>query len=1851
MATSTEAKELELVGKVEMRIALAEDNKLESILKPYLPPLLLKLASDHQSVRNKVISTCQHIKIRLAGNKDIVLPVAALLKQYKEHPESSMLRHFDLMFIQQSVGKLSSKEQMDLIPTLIHGLSEDAEKPTCATIFNLFLRLLPEFKVPSRGSKEDTELRHQLGLDEHQEDSKFIASWFGKLVLLSIVRAAPSGVTCPGLTVKEYEFLTLNGKQEVWDPSSKEGLNLTQTKIAVLNFLASGTFVDEERFLPALFASADTNSRISSIGDDLVKRSSVSLENPELVRSLLDIYFTLRPALKTRVLVLLTKSAISTTFPTDIVKIVQDGIQPDDNTNLPAPGLETIKFRNALFNYMNWVSRMGSVHDLSQVAPQLVEFLRTYIEDQGWPVPHERSSDAASLRALAYETLGSLAKTTPSIVVEENLSLIRWLFRSLTEEGSSDDIFVSIDGALASLLSAFKAPLSSNLRDELRLLLLKYMTLNEGGEIVRSARFATVRWANRCLEYSDIVARWIDVLALSARTDERSDVIEEGSKGLDPYWYRLLNSTGASVECPLPEWSEMINIFFGTQALVENSNIANTMKTGMEVDSVSVFGNFSGPRINAFPAAINYSRRILLLRALEKTDTPLGIDADWERQLDVLFRSDKDSRKAMKEHIMSVDQDALHTYLSAAFEGMLRNDGNGLGECGKCFVEVASISPRSVIGRLADRAIEILPCIRSNNVATRFLAAQAIGILAAHPDRDEESLKKLIETLMTDVEPWSTAVGGDANKVHGSTLALGYVLSRASYYGRGSFVQGDIVGDVLARFISMIEGVRDASMREAVLNAIGQTSASGVLTPNIVEKSSLKVDGLIKLLLTEAKKGNEKAMSTLGRLSIIFDEPEISTEDGPLNAIIKGLYDLYELKQPEIHFTIGEALSCAGACWDSEVLQISLDVDASGYIGCPKRSHTFESIVEKLLKDCKTTKPSLKKASGIWLFSLIQYSGHLEQIQARLRECQAAFMGLLSAREEIVQETASRGLSLVYEQGDTELREKLVKDLVASFTGTSTQIKVHEETELFEPGALPTGEGKSITSYKDIVSLANEVGDQSLVYKFMSLATNAATWSTRAAFGRFGLSNILSESEIDPKLYPKLYRYRFDPNPNVQRSMNDIWSALVKDSNATVNQNFDEILTDLLKSIVGKEWRTREASCAAIADLVQGRDFEKYEKHLHDIWHVAFKVLDDIKGSVRKAALSLSMALTGILVRQVEAGTSSKHAQAMLKDVLPFLLSDQGLESSAEEVRAFATITVLKLIKSGGKSLLPFVPNLVERLLGLLSTMEMEGIDYIYLRAAHYNLTEEKIDSARTNAVTQSPLMEAIERCLDIIDESTMKEFVPHLENVIRTTVGMPSKVGCGGVLVSLSTRHSLTFRPHADHFLKILEKSVLDRNNAVSASYARAAGYVSRLASDKALLRLLTFSQDLYFNAEDETRRQVSSDLIYAVSKFATDHFNSLASDFLPFVFFAKHDFDDATKKQFEKTWDENVGGSRAVLLYAREINEMVLKHIDSPKWTIKHTAALTIANVVTSTTSTTSPTIPVVTSALIWPALEKALALKTFVGKETVLASFIKFVKESTAFLEAEPSIAAQTKKIAIREAKRNNDIYRPFAFAALGKYAEARTDVDMWDEVHNIIVPTLEDLSSEDHMDTSTSTSTSDSRKKDGVSKGGESTESATITAGIEALFRGINIKYLDPSPLTHLSKLLDTVTPLLKSPLTTIATRAVLYERIKALFDGLRKRTHTQKANNYKMCAGFFAVLELGSGAGSESIRIKRGEAAEMIVAAWKGGVFGMWGEGRDEVKEGMGKALGEALEGERNESVKIMLGRVKKVLEE
>jgi proteasome component ECM29 len=334
------------------------------------------------------------------------------------------------------------------------------------------------------------------------------------------------------------------------------------------------------------------------------------------------------------------------------------------------------------------------------------------------------------------------------------------------------------------------------------------------------------------------------------------------------------------------------------------------------------------------------------------------------------------------------------------------------------------------------------------------------------------------------------------------------------------------------------------------------------------------------------------------------------------------------------------------------------------------------------------------------------------------------------------------------------------------------------------------------------------------------------------------------------------------------------------------------------------------------------------------------------------------------------------------------------------------------------------VPELVERLLGLLSSLEPEAVNYLHLNAKKYNLTEQKIDDMRLQSVRSSPLTESIERCLDLADAPTMALLVPRIEAAMKSAVGLPSKVGCSRVLVTLATRHRFVFNPYADAFLKLIQKTIHDRNETVSSSYAAAAGYLARLASDKQLLATIGFAQKLYFAEDDasEKSRLLAGDVIRAISLHATDRFTEFSSSLLPFIYLAKHDSDEAVRKLFTETWDDHVAGPRSVSLYLQEILTLCSQHLDSRQWAIKHTAAKTVANAVLAITSAVgSENVDTVTAKSIWPVLDKALSGKSWEGKEVVLEGFVRFVERSEGWWGEDQGVARELEKVAVREAKR--------------------------------------------------------------------------------------------------------------------------------------------------------------------------------------------------------------------------------------
>ncbi|KAM3429868.1 hypothetical protein MY4824_008011 [Beauveria thailandica] len=1823
-APSTEQKELQLVETVEFKIlgVANKEEKLHELLQRYLAPLILKAASDHASVRGRVIQILARLKTFIQPPQ-VILPVKALLQQYRT-TDSAVIKQLDLSFILHSIERIDVEDRRHLLPIALKGLAADQIQSRAATILNIILRLILDIRIPPRGSKDDEAFRTALGLED-AADAKYLAYLLGVFLRL---RAASGSQTLAqsNPTLSSLDLALFPAES----PDTEKLLRrISEHKIKVVTLLASAAFTDEEKFLPALYAAASFDGRVASTGEEIIKRSSVSLEDEALVERLFVAHASLPAANRTRILGMLSKSAISTTMTNNIIKVVTlDFMPPQEgsSSNLlqPSSALERIKLHKALFQYLSWVAQIGPSKKGFTIGPQLIQKMREYVESQGWPLAESSTNDDVNLRSRAYETIGLLARSA-DMPTDDKLNLAAWLFRSLSED-STNDAIVNIDGALSSLTANIDpSTTAGNLM--FRTMLLNYMSLADEPPAVRSTRHAVVKWANQCLPFSDVYARWIDILAIAGRYNERNDVIEQGHKGLDPWTYFAHRQANTQ----MPDWKNMAGTYF--DSLIEPAPMASGQSVnGLPTLPVRpVFQNFHGSRILAFPIALKYCKNVMLLSALGDFD----LQPDWMQALSAQLKNDIKTQNKVRAHLTTIDSQELVFYLQTCLEGAFVEDAPIVEDCIRCFVEVASLAQAEIIGQLTGHAMRLLPLVKSNNREIRTLASKAVGILAAHPVNSTDAVSNFAVTLHSFFDNAQRKAGPDLNAAEGALMSFGYLQSRCVYYNRD-------VPEAVYPLSYLADESTPVSLFEAALDSFAQLWSAKLSVP--LSEGEQSLEAIVERLAAQAKKGNERAIAALGRLASAIDIGQLNDtssaipewEQGTLGAILKDLFALHELKQAEVHFTVGEAITAAIARWESDQIQLGMDVECHGN---EFRSKALDSIISavlsKLFADCKGTKPSLLKASGIWLFCIVQYCSHIEQVQSRLREAQSAFMRLLNARDELVQETASRGLSLVYERGDADLKSALVKDLVSAFTGSGTQLKVEEDTELFEPGALPTGEGNSVTSYKDIVNLANEVGDQRLVYKFMSLAANAATWSTRSAFGRFGLSNILSESEVDPKLYPKLYRYRFDPNSNVQRSMDDIWKSLVKDTNTTIDQHFDAIMEDLLKSILGREWRMREASCAAIAELVHGRPFVQYEKYYRDIWTAALKVLDDVKGSVREAALKLCMGLSNGLVRQLEESNHSAAAKAMMEEALPFLLSEKGIENSAQDVQIFATITVMKICKHGGVSLRPFISDIVSHMLGLLSTIEPQQINYHYQRAGEES--RDQIDKLRSQMVNQSPISEAIEHCLRFVDADVMVQLAPKLEATIKSAIGMPTKIGCSRVLTTLFTRHTNDIKPLSGKFLKLLEKQTLDKNDEVSQAYARAAAYIMRAVGDMDRQRFCIGLVELYFNGEDESRRQKVSDVVVSLAKISPDHFSSQEAELLPFSYLGSHDTDEYTSKVFKEVWSQHAGSSRTVMRHIPEIVALVERCLATTQWALKHTGAFTIAATVSDVVSATEMTggVGEVNCKALWPAFDKALALKTFPGKEKVLASFPKFVKSGQVFWQGNEQVAAQMKKIAIREAKRNNDEYRPHAFHSLWEFAKARTDLDLLGEITDIVTPHLDAVTDDDKMDV-------DSREDKSLD---------TAQNGLEAIARGYTRSPSRDVALVAAS-VIKTLQPYLSHQKFGSIKREVWYKCVADFMTEAAelKSARTATTDSAATFSAYLDSLDLDKAeTGTHPQRVQRIEAVAAALKAQEAGVFGTTADGKSKLREVVQRAVQEERATDLQRSWKKILEELNKQL--
>ncbi|CAO3572429.1 unnamed protein product [Mortierella alpina] len=1678
-------KDLELLDNVELRFALAEsDSQLEKTLNTFLCPVLLKLASPDENVRAKVIAILTHINKRIRPKPSIKLPLHPLLLQFS-HNSSVLVKNFTLIYIEMGYERIAVEDKVDLLPQLIRGL---ARRPPAqqTTLIHMILPALSQIKQ----FNEDNTTADPYGFEAFPADAICLLVRLQDVLLyrqpttgsqgMSLRHVADAtgssetaeGAATPlnplipeGMSPMSVQQVTNNGKA-TWATSSE----LKNIKTGALRFICSTTaFPDAlptevhlERFVALIGATGDAYSEAVNMGEDGLKRLKLpDLEEKKVVDRLYQMYQgtnrgQLVPgqeevfrqpssnAVKLKLMGYLTKSkTASESFPAALQVSFDCLYGPKTNNKLLMAGMA----------FIQWAARMSSEQALAPIAPVLVSGLLKFTREQ----ENTSGIDPAAAKGFAYVAVSLISKRVPAIF-RKDLAIVEDFFGHLTTE--TPNVKTYIQEALCTMLDAFN-PIQewATAADITRILSIIENNINKEEH---QARFCAVKYATSLFPFSDVTSKYICLMTV---TDSKLEIREEAKIGLTfPKAGDLNENSKGNKTSLLPDFGKLVEKIqrksTGSQSHTEEARTRPTFGKSFIMGYTS----------EVFIHILQFIRRLLITSA----DPDVIIEEssnEYELQQFVFTPSTRERVKAWlkdmwaTENRIDSEQNSLATYISF-LELAMNHQGpseKGLHSTAlTCLLELFSLAPSSLSQQYSHRLSWFKTYIGSTSAESRHAVAHILGIVgtdnlgSGNPQR-EVFLQFLIELFSVVKDKTKQAT---TEQHHGSLLAMGYILGRLLYrYPSQAFeiVPESELQSMVAEIVSDLDAKQNMCVSAASIS-LGEIGRYGVIPSKDTGKDVKKLIEVANT--TKDVKIQEHAIAALGHIGV--GNPD------QIQDILTFFYEFgpKQTKQTEVNFTIGEAIACIGAGWKCSAMDVYADIADQD----PNMVDVEPSVMDGILNTvldvmAPSPKAATKKAACIWLLSLVKFCSSHASVKLQLPRLHAVFSGLLSDRDELTQEVASKGIGLVYELGDQSIRSQLVGSLVGMFgEGKKPASKVTGDTELFDGNILgQTPDGSSLSTYQSILSLASDMNQPELVYKFMHLASHNTMWQSRKG-AAFGFSSIVSQAESELKPYlatliPRLYRYQYDPNPKVNEAMTSIWRSLVKEPKKAVQEYVDVIINDLLESMGARQWRTRESSCLAMADLLQGRSVEEIEKYLEKIWTMSFRTLDDIKESVRTAAFKTCRALTLMTVRYCDPKhVSEAEGKRVLGIIIPFLVG-KGLLSTAEEVSKFSLTTILKICKQAGPLLRSHIPVIITALLDGLTSMEPQMMNYLSFHTEKYQLTNEQLESSRLNAAKLSPMMEGIEACVENIDDSVMPELSSHLITTIRKAVGLPTKAGCAHLLVSMCIKKPAVVRPLSDTFLKALGSAIKDKSPAVRKSYAVAAGYTSRLATTAALVKFIEKLGGHYLETEEEELRSTSAITVREISKNASDRFKEVASAILPIVYYGSFDASKDIAGIWKDVWEEHTTGSAsAVKLYADEIVTLLSTQLTSTSWNSKKQSAVALKAVATVMD------LNKYAGDLLTLVLD-GLSGRTWQGKEQVVELLPALALSSKDFLEDKPSKQQELAKVLLRESKKANKQYRRYAIDALGKYLDAFPQLDYFLEVKSVLYDVLED---KDDMD---------------------------------------------------------------------------------------------------------------------------------------------------------------------------------------
>ncbi|XP_042307801.1 proteasome adapter and scaffold protein ECM29 isoform X4 [Sceloporus undulatus] len=1628
-AASAAQDELNQLERVFLRLGHAEtDEQLQNIISKFLPPVLLKLSSTQEGVRKKVMELLVHLNKRIKSRPKIQLPVETLLVQYQDPSAVSFVTNFTIIYVKMGYPRLPVEKQCELAPTLLTAM-EGKPQPQQDSLMHLLIPTLFHMKYPV----EPLKAASPFNLAEKPKTVQLLLDFMLDVLLMpygyvlnesqsrqsvptgqgssSSNSSGGSGIPQPPPGMSFYAAKRVIGDSP-WTPEQLE-----QCKLGIVKFIEAEQVPELEAVIHLVIASSDTRHSVATAADLELKskQSLIDWNNPAIINKLYKVYLgdiplktkegaVLKPELKrdpvsTRVKLkivphLLRSRQAAETFPANI-QVVYDGLF-GANTNA--------KLRTLSLQFVHHICVICPDSKIKPLGPMLLNGLTKLINEY---------KEDPKLLSMAYSAVGKLSSRIPQLFTKD-LALVQQFFEALSKE--EPDTRLAIQEALSMMVGAY-----TSLEGAPRTLMEALVASNLIKPQVQ-VRQVAVKFASTVFPSDHIPSRYLLLLAAG---DPREEVHGEAQRALRTFPSKNEKESAGK---QMPSFPEMV------QYIQEKAS--HRMKTPAKYMTGTTVMPFNPA---TFGEIVLYLRMCLAHSAgVVPTSQSL---ADMQDHAPAIGRY---IRNLLSGHVITSstskggESNPVQIYIS-----LLQQLLSGVGGLPVmyCLLEVISVYPEKLATRFIDKMDWIKSLMNTNKEEMRELAALFYSVVLSTVSENEfkTSVQHLIKTAKDN---------HNLEMQHGSLLALGFTVGRYLSKRKTRMVEFHDLEDPNTIIVpeqdqlikSTTETIGSFLDSTSPLLAVAACTALGEIGRNAPLPIPSEGTGFTKLHLVESllaripsgketNKMKERAIQTLGYFPV---------GDGDFphqKLLLQGLMDSVEAKQIELQFTVGEAITSAAVGTSSVAARDAWMVAEEEYT--PPVDVKVNDVVPWVLdailnKHIVSPNPHIRQASCIWLLSLVKRLSTHKEIKSHLKEIQTAFVSILSESDELSQDVASKGLGLVYELGNEHDQQELVTTLVETLmTGKRVKHEVSGETVMFQGSGLgKTPDGQGLSTYQELCSLASDLNQPDLVYKFMNLANHHAMWNSRkgAAFGFNVIATKAGEqlAPFLPQLLPRLYRYQFDPNIGIRQAMTSIWNALVTDKSA-VDKYMKEILDDLINNLTSNMWRIRESSCLALNDLLRGRPLDDIIHKLPEIWETLFRVQDDIKESVRKAAELALKTLSKVCVKMCDPSKGAV-GQRTIAVLLPCLL-DKGMMNTVTEVRTLSINTLVKISKSAGAMLKPHAPKLIPALLESLSVLEPQVLNYLSLRATEQE--KAAMDSARLSAAKSSPMMETINMCLQYLDVSVLGELIPRLCELTRNGIGIGTKGGCASVIVSLTTQCPQDLTPYSGKLMSALLGGLTDRNSVVQKSYAFAMGHLVRTSRDSSTDKLLQKLNNWYMEKEEQIYKMGCALTIHAIGRYSPDVLKNQAKYVLPLAFLGMHEVPEEEKGEKEdsnlwtEVWQENVPGTHGgIRLYMEELIAITQKALQSPSWKMKAQGAAAMASIAKQTGSLVPPHLGMVLTALL-----QGLAGRTWTGKEELLKAIASVITSCSSIIDLDfIGYCPQCLDLVINNSNSNNITQKP-------------------------------------------------------------------------------------------------------------------------------------------------------------------------------------------------------------------------------